>query len=559
MSTFETKTSDNFIFDETSDPRSHDSNDTPFLRKNVSYVVDQQGGNGSYNSGEVIIDSSQIASSGNFINWRDAYIALPYNVRWDCTFGSAPGAFSGGTGLVKYALALKNCSLVSSIKVEANGKTIITANDGLSNLINFKLASTMTSQSLLKEGAVIGYYPDTQGQVGDGGLDSYNAANDPLSTSLFGDDVWAANMGLVARQGNFLPTTNGNFMSSSNVKDEGGTDDLGTGGINNVTTAQTPSDIHFVAVIRLRDLSDYFDKHSLSRGVSYRFTIRFNQAVSTLTYSAGTSFSTMPTVSTSLSSGTAQPAMFCAGPSSMLNRLTWASSVTSVHTITSTIDVTNARFSGVRLYVPSYELEPTHQELLLSKNPIIKKSFMDYSVQSSSTFSGPGSNISLQVSTSCTNPRAIIIIPRWSQTSTGNGGQGFYSDVSPLSTVPGSTDFCLSLKNIQVKIGSSYALPDRLYYSFQTFMDHISTIFSNQGNQSFINGSGVISKKMFETNHRYYAFDISRYPLSMENLPQMVSVECVNNSLVAVELTCILLYGREAEFNLSQGSLTITA
>jgi len=77
MSTFETKTADNFIFDEVHDPREQESLSTPFLKKNVAYVVDQQAGNGNYNSGEVIIDSQSISSSGNMIDWRNAYLVVP--------------------------------------------------------------------------------------------------------------------------------------------------------------------------------------------------------------------------------------------------------------------------------------------------------------------------------------------------------------------------------------------------------------------------------------------------------------------------------------------------
>ena len=75
MSLFETKTADNFIYEEASDPREHLSESTPFLRKNISYVVDQQSGMGQCTSGECIIDSQAIAASGNMIDWRNAYIA----------------------------------------------------------------------------------------------------------------------------------------------------------------------------------------------------------------------------------------------------------------------------------------------------------------------------------------------------------------------------------------------------------------------------------------------------------------------------------------------------
>jgi len=561
MSLFETKSADHFIYTEAEDPREHLSNHTPFLRKNVSYVVDQQAGNGSYTSGEVIIDSQSIAASGNMIDWRNSYLSMPLNVKWDLTWKETPGTISNGAGIngvSKYALALKNCSLLDSLKVEANGKTIITATQGLSQLINFKLLSTMTPSSLVKDSAAIGFYPDSQGAAADGGLDSFNAANDPSVSTTLGDAVYQINTGLVERQSNFLPAQNSLFMSTENHKEEASTVDIGSGLIaTTAATVLTPSDIHCIAVIRLRDIHDYFDKHVLSRGVSYRFTFKFNQAVSTIVQT-GTKWDTVPTITTKQTSGSAQPAMFCRGPSTLLGRLSWANSVESTSVITTAIDTTaDARFSGVRLYVPSFELDPAAQEKLLAQ-PIVKKSFMDFMSQTTQTHAAPGAAINVQVSTSATNPRALIVIPRWSQTATGNSGQGFYSETSPFSTVPGTTDALLSLTNLQIKVGSQYVLPDRMFYSFAQFQDHVSSLFAQNGAQT-TNTSGLITKKSFEVNNRYYAFDLSRYPDAMSNLPQMVSLECKNNTQVAVELMCILLYSRDAEFNLAAGSLTVMA
>lgn len=559
MSLQETKIADNFIYDNLFDTRTQDSNSTPFLKKNVAYVVDQQAGNGSYASGEVIIDSQAIAASGNNIDWRNGYIVCPQRVKWDVQFATAPGTITS-TATQKFALAMKNCSLLDSLKVEANGKVILTATQGLSNLVNFKLLSTMTPASLVKEGPVIGFYPDSEGLSADGGADSINNTNDLLASSIFGDKTRQYNQGLIERQDAWLPSMNTSFLTPQGAKNECAAWDYGTTATS-VTTLQTLSDISFVAIIRLKDIADYFDKHPVSRGVAYRFTLRFNQAITTLTQPSGTSFASSDLTITGGTqiSGSVQPAMLCVGPSTVTGRMGWSVASAVTHTVTSIIDSNNAgaRINGVRLYVPSYEMEPSHQEKLLSEHPVVKRSFMDFMTQTTQTYAGPSARINVQVSTSATNPRTLIVIPRWSQTGTGNSGQGFYSEASPLSTVPGTTDALLSLTNLQIKMGSTYVLPDRLYYTFQEYLDNLSSIFAVNGNQT-VNTGGLISKKSFEVNNRYYAFDLSRYPQAMDNLPQMISLECDNNSAVAIELTCYLLYGRDAEWNLAQGSLTMT-
>lgn len=562
MSTFETKTADNFIYEEALDPRTQDSLSTPFLRRNVAYVVDQQAGNGSYTSGEVIVDSQAIASSGNYIDWRNGYFVVPKQtkVEFATDATSATGNSITKRGLIA---ALKNNAQLDTLKVEANGKTIITATQGLANLINIKLLSTMTKDQLQKDGATIGFYPDDVGQIGTYTTSANNATK--LSGFIEGDEPWGVNRGLIERQSNWAPLTETTFMTETQRKQEGmiiNKDSVfGADGNSSVNVAAgtyyTLSDYHYLIVIRLRDIADLFDKAPMSRGVAYRFTLRFNQGVSTATFTVGstTPFTATPTATTAPISGSAMPSMLLAGPKNEpVLTLGTATSTALTVKLTDQIDTSSDKIiSGVRLYVPSYEMEPSYQEKLLSSSPVIKRNFMDFLVQTTQAAISTDGYFNVQVSTSCTNPRALIVIPRW-----GQADQGAFSDQSPFSPVPGCTDGLFSLRNLQVKMGSNYVLPDRLFYNFQVFLDHISSIFATNGGQTG-QTSGLISKRMFEANHRYYAFDLSRYPDAMTNLPQMISVEGQSNCQKPVELLCLLLYGREAEWNLAQGSLTITA
>lgn len=549
MSTFETKTADNFIFSELHDPRDQDSLSTPFLRKNVSYVVDQQAGNGSYNSPEVIIDSQAIASSGNAIDWRNAYLAVPFQTKWETTFGASGGTLTGASGLAKVALSIKNNSLVDQLKVEANGKTILTANTGLAKLVNFKMLSTMSYNQLQKDGSLLNFWPDDVGQLADSNYDNSNVANDILTSTVFGDIPIQANRGLIQRQSNWLPQQQSTVLNQANCKEDGYAYDAGTGSVSTAAATTNPSDIHWVAIIRLRDLADYFDKHPVARGVSYRFTIRFNQAVTTIDHgSTATSFAS-GTVTTAQTSGTAQPAQLCAAGIGMLSRLSWATGVQVTSRVTHVIDTdsTNQVFAGVRLYVPSYELDPEHQKMIM-ESPKVQRNFLDYTIQTSQAITS-GSFFNVQVSTSCTNPRALVVIPRVSSSDTTQ---------SPYTCTPGCTDAFLALRQVQVKVGSNYVLPDRTSYGFQHYIDNVASIFALNGGQTNIT-SGLIDKRGWETLFRYYAFDLSRYPEVLKDLPQMVSVEGYNNTQQSIILDCYLLYGRDAEWDFATGSMNLTA
>lgn len=564
MSNFQTKIADNFIAEELLNPREDVSLRTPFMRRNMTYVVDQQNGNGTYTNGQVIIDSTSISASGNPIDWRNAYIAVPWQDKWDLVFTGAPGALTSNTtggpaGVTKYALCPKNCSKLYSMKVECNGKVIVTATSELPKLTNFRLLTTMNETSLDKDAATINFYPDDPSQIEGTDASCYNTANDLLhKDTVYADTPLQANIGLVKRQSNYLPSNNTAFQDPTMLKNEARSVELGSNTFPTTTAAATPSDIHYLAFIRLKDICPYFDCHPIARGVSYRFTLTFNQAVSTVSHSAGTDWAyNTNSVSTTITSGTAQPVQFCCGIGSMLGRLVWTNSVAATSTITSKIDTTtDARFSGVRLYVPSYEFAPEFQEQVMA-SPVYKSSFIDYQYFQGTGAVPTNTYFNHQISTSCTNPRGLFICPRISSTSTVNNSNQITA-WSPLTTSPSTPDPYMSLVNLQVKVGSQYLFPDRMYYTFQEFMEHLNTAFAANGNQSNVLSTGLITKKRFETIDRFYYIDLSRYPEAMKDLPQMIAVEGINNTKLTIDLEYFLLYGRSAEYNFAAGSVVIS-
>jgi hypothetical protein len=300
--------------------------------------------------------------------------------------------------------------------------------------------------------------------------------------------------------------------------------------------------------------------------VSYRFTLRFNQAISTWTQATATTLLPATTVATTMTTGSVQPAVAVIGLNTQCG-ITITNTGTTAHRLTHKIDTDadndstkgqRAIFSGVRIYVESFEPSPEALEEILGKEPV-ERWFNDYLYNTTPTAVSANGNFNLQVSTSCTNPRAVILIPRIAAgTAVTTTETGIVSAQNPFCMAPGSTDAFMSLINVQVKLGSNYILPDRIYYTYQAFLDNTRSVFSVDGGDSHML-TGVISKKLFETNMRFYVFDLSRFPESMIDLPQMVAVEGKNNTKKQIELEVITIYGRRAEWNNAQGSMTITA
>lgn len=563
----ETKIADNFIYESVLDKSVGDSNKTPFIRKNLNYILDQQAGNSTYTSGQVIIDSSSLASSGNtFQDWTNAYVVIPFNVKVEATalIASAAGGPTATTlGAINYLTCLKNNALIDSITVEQGGRTIINQTSNLSQLVNYKMHSTFSQDMVNKMGPSLMYYPDSVGAY------TYNLnTNDSVNNTINDENNSASygkpethNEGIVKRQQYTYPYTTG-LTTQALQKNEMSAYNSATAEVDTSAANVVFSDLHMLATIRLKDLADYFDKHpKLTRGVGYKIYLRVNQGVSTFTHSQTTSsvnpFSELLVSNQTfngIGSSLTQPSMISVGLNKLSTKITYSNNVViSAHTLklTSQIDTgANALINGVRLYVPSYECSPSYHEKLVAQPPLNRPFFDIYSniLQNQ----GAGAYVNTQIASGISSPKALIVIPQLAQATQSTNSQG-----SALNPSPGTTDPQLSLTNTQIKLGSEYVLPDRVNYDFIQFLENTSQMFGLNGNQTNEMSSGVIDFQKFKHNYRYYSYDLSRYLDSANKIPQMITFESFNNSNVAMDLYFYVLYERDATFSLAQGSVEV--
>ena len=557
----ETKISDNYIYDSTFTDEVSDTQKTPFLKKNLTFVTDSQNGSGTYTSGQLTFDGTSLAAvGGNSVqDWSNAYIVLPYNVKVTMTNITQAEV---GTVLkgVNYLAGVKNNSLIDSITVEHMGKTIINQTANLSHLVNFKMHATTSVGDLAKASASRQYYPDSVGNSTTTAsiAGTKNTDNNPTITTSNIDGFEIHNSGLLKRQQLMSGWLATNYNTAAYLKQEADYYQTVTAFPALTETAVSTSaslfyDLHYNAIIYLKDLSDYFAKHSISRGAGYKIYVRVNQAVTTLvTGSTVNPFASAPTNTiTSLTSGTVQPAILSIGANSLCAGFTIANARACTIIVTSIIDTSaNARPNGLRLYVPGYECSPLTIEKI-TRNPIVTRPFMDV-FNNVIQNQGTQAYINQQIAGAISQPCAIIIIPQLAQTT-----QTQTSQASVFNPCPGCTDPQLSLTQMQIKVGSQYILPDRLNYNFNAFLENTSQMFGLNGNQSRELTSGIIDAHRFRNNFRYYAFDLSRYPAAQGSTPQLISLECFNNSSVSIDLYVYVLWNRNCSTNILNGSIEV--
>ena len=138
---------ENFIYDSALDKSMPDSDRHVFSQKNITPIIDQGRGSGTYTNGKIIIDAQSFGNGSDYIDWKNAYVTLPYRVTVsDTASGSAtiPSANLEPSLLT----ALKNECLVESIRVEMGGHSIVTESQNLSHLISFQKHCTVTQDQL---------------------------------------------------------------------------------------------------------------------------------------------------------------------------------------------------------------------------------------------------------------------------------------------------------------------------------------------------------------------------------------------------------------------------
>jgi len=564
----DTQIYDNYLFQESLDKTVPDSDNVIFKQKLLTPTFDNQRGSGDYTSGRVIIDS-QATNGDDRSAHSEAYTTFPVILKTEMkTLGSATPLTTISALPVNRMAVLKNNALIESFRLDQAGNTIVNDTQNTAHLINFVKHCTTSVDNLEKMTAITGYYPDsvgfwdaTAGTISSIGIS--NCANEVVGLTG-GSERY--NSGLLKRQQFISPAvsySNNNVLTTAGQRKE----ELDT--IQTVASASTAltatyttvSELHTLVVVKDSDVSDFLAKHPLMRGLGYKRTYSLNQGACEMTFAcsadADKPFGATPTTfaTTLMAQATAFPAMFSCGPNSLVKDV--ALSATS-GTLTGIMvkltckidtDATNALQTGVIGWTPSYILTDESESKLMALQKVHRAPFKT----TSNVFNNLTKNASIQqqLFTAITNPRLLVLCPQIHQ-----GSQISASQWSPLNPCPATTDPCLSLTKIQIRVNNKTILPSPQSYSYQQFIENTSRVLSLNGGSGPVS-SGLIDFFKFKNNYRYYAFDLSNLPDSQRDVPQIIAIEAFNNNNVAIDLYCFCLSEQSATFDMIKGGVDI--
>jgi hypothetical protein len=547
-----------------------------FVKKDWLNILDNQ--NGNYRGNQSVIDTSQLANSNKYMNYREAYLAVPMVL----TMTGVPltGPADAGTSM-DYAMGLKNWfgSVIHSFTLDLGGTTIIqqTPYAGLWN--TFKLMMSLSWSDVSTIGSSIGFYPDDALSVsfsaaatvdGQGTCNNQNALAFPVVSGAF-NSYNVANVGLLKRQQyiNYDPaglTAPGSDAFST----------LLTGAacsnlyksyistkINPAVAGTNPGVIQhsIMAIIQLKHIHSFFQNVPLLKGVFMKATLNLNQPQVELAVGAGRILSITSTnsplggvvpimvASARLTNGSVSVATGGAGGNAIYaslfvgNTCYWTAQTAQGAPL-------NTQFTqSINLYVPAYTFNPVYEQAYLSSpvKRIVYTDIYQYLVQNVAA----GGTFNNLITNGIAGIKSVLVLPYF--TAAANAGTAPIQSVFDPAGAGPTSPLCL-LNNFNIVVSGQNMIYNTERYSFEQFVNQLHGAFEINGGLTDGLTSGFIDQLQFETEYSYHWVNCSRMLPVEEPVPKSVSIIGQNQSAKAVDLYVFVEYGVEIQIDVLSGA-----
>lgn len=553
----------------------------PFIQKQVAYLLDSNGGN--YTGGQIQLDTSNFANNGKWVDYSEGFFVVPLVITLTATSSNAQ--VNGVSSLKSaFALGLKNSylNIFHSFSVDAQNTNII-QQTAFSNIhAVFRLLTKFSVQDVAKTGSQIGFFPDgsvscryfgsTTGlsQYGHGSVNNYDLPVFPTDVYNFTDVTSQANMGFYERQLKTTALTPSSAPISSFVSEA----NAGYVGQNYFTTSGNSKIWYVTAIIRLRDMHDFFQQLVPTRGLFLKFQINLNQASHNLQVVTASGFQDVSLTSQTLTSNGTTPLMIGSGATGQgFGQIAQACATIGdgTYSFTAAVNVgqnkslgfANPSLTGVRLYAPLYTMNPIAEEEYLSLNAvkdIVYKDIQFYSFPI--TVSSGSATINQLISNGVIGLKSLLVVPIIGASSnpTGATGSNLISPVQSLfASEPGTTSPYIQFYNTNVQVSGINAFSSNQLYDFDSFINELRAAHSLNGGIPDVLNSGLISFDDFERNYRYFYADLGRRISGESRVPKSINFQTTlltGSTITNVDLFCFVEYERTIKIDVLSGVLS---
>ncbi len=542
-----------------------------FVKKDWLNILDNQSGN--YRGNQSVIDTSQLANSNKYMNYREAYLAVPMILTLTGT--SLPAPATPATSM-DHSIGLKNWfgSIIHSLTLEIAGSTIIqqTPYCGLWN--SFKLMTSLSWADVNTMGASIGFYPDNALSAvfntastldGQGTSNNQNALAFPVVSGAFNSfDV--GNVGFLKRQQyiNYDPeglTAPTSGLAYSTLLTAAACNSLYKSYVfNKIDAATGVYQVAISAIIQLKHLHSFFQNVPLLKGVFMKCTLALNQC-EVVGATGAASILSMTSVNSPL--GGVVPFMVASaraanGSSTMAANGVFRASLYVGNTCLSSTQVASGAIasplsSSIVLNIPAFTFNAVYEQAYLSSpvKRIVYTDIYQYFINNVAA----GGTFNQLVTNGIAGIKSVLVLPFY--TAAANGGAGLA--VEPIQSIfdpagGGPTSPLCLLNNFNVVVSGQNMIYNSTSYSYQTFMNQF--LGCNSVNANLTDGltSGFISQLDFDMEYCYHYVNCSRMLPVEEPVPKSVSIIGQNQSSKPLNLFVYIEFGVEIAIDVLSGA-----
>jgi hypothetical protein len=553
----------------------------PFIQKQVAYILDSNAGN--YTGGQIQLDTSNFANNGKWVDYSEGFFVVPLVITLTAT--SANAQVAGIQNLQSaFSLGLKNSylNIFHSFSVDAQNTNVI-QQTAFSNIhAIFRCLSKWSVQDVSKTGSQVGFFPDGSvscryfgtstglSQLGHGSVNNYDLPVWPTDVYSFADVTSQANMGFYQRQLKTTALTPSTAPVSSFLTES----HAGYVGQNYFTTSTDTKIWYVTAIIRLRDLHDFFQQLVPTRGLFLKFQINLNQASHNLQVVTNGGFRDVSIVNQTLTSNGTTPLMIASGSTGQgFAEIAQACGTigNGTYSFTAAVNVgqnkslgfANPSLTGVRLYAPLYTMNPVAEEEYLSLTPtkdIVYKDIQFYSFPI--TVSSGSATVNQLISNGVIGLKSLLVVPIIGASSnpTGATGANLISPVQSLfASEPATTSPYIQFYNTNVQVSGVNVFSSNQLYDFDTFINELRAAHSLNGGIPDVLNSGLISYDDFERNYRYFYADLGRRISGEARVPKSINFQTTlltGSTITNVDLFCFVEYERTIKISLIDGVIS---
>jgi len=558
-----------------------------FVKKDWLNILDNQ--NGSYQGNQSVIDTSQLANSNKYMNYREAYLAVPMIMT---AVSSTAGAFlvapnaSGTSADLVFGLRNWFGSIIHSFTLDYNGTTIIQQTPYCSMYNCFKLMTTLSMADVEINGADMGFYPDNPLSFGFSSTTKTSLTlGNNAGVGTYNNTITGGFQPVTAVYQNYLPFNDGLLARQRYIAFD--LDGVGGGTVTGGTTSaysdlisssaidqqyksyifnKTSTSIQYaiMATIHLKHIHNFFQNVPLLKGVFMKMTLNLNQTSVLLTTTASTTIygggTNGVTVAVNSALGGVSPIMITSDQAQAGAQMgTTAGTMTvsiavgnrpvlSTQTVNGSTIKSSPLPTSIQLYVPAYTFNPQYEDAYLS-SPVKKIVYTDiYQYQFSI---GASANFNQLITNGIANIKSVLIIPYYTADENGQlqPYQSPFDDAGAGTTSP----LCL-ITNFNVVVAGQNMIYNTQQRSYEQFLHQLRGC--NSVNADLTDGltSGLINKLGFEMKQCFYYVDCSRMLPVEEAVPKSVSVIGTSSSARALQFFVFIEYGVEVSVDVLTGA-----